>query len=226
MLLLIGEKNVTENMTVKERWLATIHMKPVDRLPFWPKLDGAYPKAQETPFGDMSNDCIHDWIGSDQHKQIAGCVREVRKRTTVTTIRNADTMRTVFRSPHGELQLVKKFDEPSHAWHPTEFPVKTLDDIKIMIDVFEDVEVVLDKDQLALAKEQYRDIGEQAITTNGIGESPLMYWVEWMAGVGNAHFLLADYPQEVETLFEAMHSVLIANTKLICEWVKQYPTRM
>jgi len=205
-------------MTPKERWLAAIHMRLVDRLPFWPKLDGAYPHAQETPFCDMSIDSIHDWIGSDQHRNIVGCVKEVRKHTTVEMTKNADTMRTVFRSPHGELEQINKFDAPSHAWHPTKFPVKTLEDIKILTDVFEDVEVVLDKDQLALAKEQYRDIGDQAITTNGIGESPLMHWVEWIAGVENAHFLLADYPQEVETLFDAMHSVLVDKTKLVCEY--------
>jgi len=52
-----------EQMTPKERWLAAIHMKPVDRLPFWPKLDGAYPKAQDAPFREMDLDAIHDWKG-------------------------------------------------------------------------------------------------------------------------------------------------------------------
>ena len=33
-------------MIPKERWLAATHMRPVDRLPFWPKLDAAYPRAQ------------------------------------------------------------------------------------------------------------------------------------------------------------------------------------
>ena len=35
-----------ESMTPKQRWLAAIHMEPVDRLPFCPKLDWAYPRAQ------------------------------------------------------------------------------------------------------------------------------------------------------------------------------------
>ena len=48
-----------ETMTPKERWLAALHMRAVDRLPFWPKLDGAYPQAQEAPFRDMDLDSIH-----------------------------------------------------------------------------------------------------------------------------------------------------------------------
>ena len=32
-----------EAMTVKERMIALINMKPIDRLPFWPKLPHDYP---------------------------------------------------------------------------------------------------------------------------------------------------------------------------------------
>ena len=204
-------------MTPKERWLAAIHMKPVDRLPFWPKLDGAYPKAQDAPFREMGMDAIHDWIGSDKHTGIAGCIREVRTNTVVETTRTNGTMRTVFRTPSREFALVRRFDEPSNSWHPTEFPVKTLEDILAMTDVFKDVVVELDPSGLEKAQAQSEEIGQDALTTNGIGESPLMHWVEWIAGVENAHFLLMDHQQEVEALFEAMHSVLMDKTQLLCE---------
>ena len=38
-----------------------------------------------------------------------------------------------------------------------------------------------------------------------MGESGLMTFVEWYAGVEEAHYLLADYPDEVEELFDVMH---------------------
>ena len=200
-------------MTPKERWLAAIHMKPVDRLPFWPKLDGSYPKAQDAPFREMALDAIHDWIGSDKHTGIAGCVRETRKRTAVETTRDNGTLRTVFRTPARDLQLVKQFDEPSHSWHPTEFPVKTLEDIHAMTEIFKDVVLELDATELEKAHDQSKAIGQDALTTNGIGESPLMYWVEWLAGVENAHFLLMDHQQDVEALFDAIHTVLMEKTR-------------
>ncbi len=208
---------MNEQMTPKERWLAAIRMKSVDRLPFWPKLNGAYPKAQDAPFREKDLGAIHDWIGSDKHEGIAGCVREIRKRTAVETTRNNCTMSTVFRTPSRELQLVRQFDEPSSSWHPTEFPVKTLEDIHAMTDVFEDVVVDLDADGLQKAQAQSEEIGQDSLTTNGIGESPLMYWVEWLAGVENAHFLLMDHKEDVEALFEAMHAVLIEKTRILCE---------
>jgi uroporphyrinogen-III decarboxylase len=206
-----------EQMTPKQRWLAAIHMKPVDRLPFWPKLDGAYSKAQDAPFREMDLGSLHNWIGSDKHIGIAGCVREVRKRTAVEITQGNGTMRTVFRTPSRELELVRQFDEPSNSWHPVRSPVNSLDDIQTMTEIFTDVTVELEPDGLQKAKRQSERIGQDALTTNSIGESPLMYWVEWLAGVENAHFFLTDHRQEVEVLFEAIHAVLTEKVQILCE---------
>lgn len=209
---------MNEQMTPKERWLAAIHMKPVDRLPFWPKLDGAYPKAQSGRFRNMQEETIHDWIGSDKHAWIANCVGEVRKHTVVETTRRNGISVTMFQSPSRELEQVLQFDEPSNAWHPVRFPVQSREDILAMTEIFSDVTVELDPAGLQMAINQSEQIGQDTLTASGIGESPLMHWVEWLAGVENAHFLLIDHQQEVEALFEAMHSVLMARTKLLCEY--------
>lgn len=204
-------------MTSKERWLAALRLQPVDRLPFWPKLNGAYPQAQPAPFAGMDCDAIHDWIGSDTHQGIAACAREVRSVTSKEIVQDESVMRTVFHTPYGDMQLVQKFDKPSASWHPVEFPVQTREHIKWMTAFYDDVSVELDEDALATARDAYARIGDRAVTTNAIGESPLMHWVEWLAGIENAHFLLADYRDDVEQLFEAMHRVLLRRTELLCE---------
>ena len=33
---------LTETMTARERWVAALDLKPVDRLPFWPKIGGSF----------------------------------------------------------------------------------------------------------------------------------------------------------------------------------------
>lgn len=58
---------VTNTMTPRERWMAAIRCHPVDRLPFWPKLDAAYAPRQRTPFRRMSIDQLHRFIGSDRN---------------------------------------------------------------------------------------------------------------------------------------------------------------
>ena len=208
---------VKETMTPKRRWLAAIGMEPVDRLPFWPKLDGAYPRTRATPFCDMTIDAIHDWIGSDKHTWIADCTRDVRKTTSVETSQDNGTRRRVYQSPQGRMELVCQYNGPSDSWHPVEFPVRSVEDVRLMTEVYADVTVELDEEGLEKAQMQYDRIGQDAVTTNGIGESPLMHLVEWLAGIERAHYLLADHRQEVEGLFEAIDAVLKRRTELICE---------
>ena len=86
-----------------------------------------------------------------------------------------------------------------------------------MTEVYNDVTVELDPDALQAAKARANAIGQDALTTHAIGESPLMHWVEWLAGVENAHYLLADYPDEVEALFEAIHRVLKYKAEILAE---------
>jgi uroporphyrinogen-III decarboxylase len=204
-------------MTPKERWLAILHMQPVDRLPFWPKLDAAYPRAQVAPFCDMSVDAIHDWIGSDKHVWISGGTREIRTRTSTRVITSGKVRRTIFGTPYGDLERIDQFDEPSQAWHPRKFPVESLEDIRRMTDFYADARLEPDDTALHEIAQRVARVGTRGLTAHSIGESPLMHWVEWTAGIERAHYLLADHPRDVEALFEAMHRYLVAKTAILAE---------
>lgn len=219
-LALVGSREETrevkETMTPKERCLAALRMESVDRLPFWPKLDGAYPNWQKAPFRDMDIDDIHDWIGSDRFTGICGCTREERSRTSVETVQTEDTRRVLYRSPNGELELIEKFDSASHSWHPTKHPVQNLEDIRLMTEVYEDVTVERDHDELENARARCKDIGQTALTITCIGTSPLMHWLEYLAGIEMGQWLLRDYPSEVEALFDSMQRVVLRTTEIMC----------
>ncbi|MCJ7551082.1 MAG: hypothetical protein MUQ30_15515 [Anaerolineae bacterium] len=204
-------------MTTRERWDAAMRFEPVDRLPFWPKLDAAYPRAQQAPFNTMTIGEIHEWIGSDEHIGIPACVREVRAHSSERTTSKNGRQVTVFETLLGQTQMVKQFDATSQAWHPMVFPVRDLETLKLMTAYFEDTRVELDPERLALAQDRVGDIGEAAYTFTSIGESPLMYLVEWLAGVENAHLLLADFPGEAGALFAAIHRVLLQKAQLLAE---------
>jgi len=195
-------------------------MEAVDRLPFWPKLNGSYPRAQTGRFAEMSIGAIHDWVGSDKHEWVAACVQETRTRTSVEVFTKGDTRRTVYRSPGGETEMVMKFDAPSQSWHPVVFPVRTREDIELMTDHFEDVEVAVDSKALQTVRSRMEGDGDDAVFCSTIGKSPLMHWVEFLAGVEQAHFLLHDCTEEVERLLEAMHQVMLRKTELM---VEQHP---
>jgi uroporphyrinogen-III decarboxylase len=207
-----------EQMNSRERWLAAINLQALDRLPFWPKLDGAYLKNSTSKFTGWKLEQFHEYIGSDRHEGLGSCIQEKHTRCSIEVIEENNTQTTIYHTPHRDLRLAVEFDEQSVSWHPSEFPVKSAEDIKAMTCFFDDLEPVLEKQKLDETKTQKKILGDQAVTATCVGESPLMYWVEWLAGVENAHYLLIDCQQEVEELFCAIHRQLIKKTEIIGEY--------
>lgn len=204
-------------MSPRQRWLAALRLEPVDRLPFWPKLSAAFPPAQSEPFRSMPLPAIHEWIGSDPHEHVPASFREVRTRTSTEVRTENGFQTTIWHTPYGDLGMRQQWNEPSQSWHPVEFPVKTAEDIKRVTAFYEDVRVEFSQEQQDKAEARAREIGQKASIAGAIGESPLMWWVEWLAGVENAHWLLADHQEEVEHLFDVMHRVLVRKAEIQCE---------
>jgi len=204
-------------MTPRERWLAAIRCQPVDRLPFWPKLDQPYPLRQKEPFSRMSVSELHAWIGSDPHVGAPWCLRSIRKTTSVERTQKDGIARTTYRTPRGELVMVERHDPLTNSWHPREHPVKTADDIETMMLVYADEQVEFDPDGYEKAAQFVRDTGETALAVSGIGISPLMEWLQYVAGIENGLLLLADYPERVEALFAQAHRVMLRRAELLVE---------
>ena len=204
-------------MTPRERWLSALRCEPLDRLPFWPKLDAAYVPYQEEPYRSMSVDDLHEFVGSDRHAGVGACAKTIRKETSIESSRTNGTMTIGYETPIGKLNAVNKFDPISHSWHPSEFPIKTKEDIEIMRYFVMDAAEEPDEKQVEQANATSEKIGEDAITATGIGISPLMDWLQHLAGIENGHFMLNDCRDEVESLFDAMHEKLCRRAEIVSE---------
>lgn len=119
-------------MTPRERWLAAIHLQPVDRLPFWSKLGGNYAPAQRAPFCNQDNNELHRWIGSDRHTFIPAAFGESYRQGGKQLLRDGNRRRTILHTPHGPLTMVEQYDDPSGAWHPIQFPIQTVEHVRWM----------------------------------------------------------------------------------------------
>jgi uroporphyrinogen-III decarboxylase len=206
-----------DTMTPRERWLAALTMQPVDRLPFWPKIYDAYLTAHRREPDRATLDALHAYIGSDRHEGVDACLVETRTDTAVTERREDDTLIRSFTSPRGSAVMVERWDAGSHSWHPLKFPAETREDILILTDVYRDRHWSLDDERLRAATARKHAIGENAIITTGIGESPFMWWLELLAGIANGHLLLHDYPEEVAELLAVMHAELRQRAVLLAE---------
>jgi hypothetical protein len=96
-------------------------------------------------------------------------------------------------------------------------PINVKDDIHIMQEWFNDCQYSVDQENIEKGKIIRNTLGDRGITAENIGESPLMYFIEWLAGIENAHYLLIDHPQDVEGLFATIHGNLLQKTKLVTE---------
>jgi hypothetical protein len=204
-------------MTSRARWRAALRHQPVDRLPFWPKITSAYLDLQPAPYSGWCLNRAHEFIGSDHHVRLGNCVRDVRSATSCQVVKSDGRIHTTWHTPLGQMTSVTSWDEGSRSWHPTEFPVKTVDDIRRMALWYQDARPEIDRTALVAVQESVQAVGENGFCTTNIGQSPLMHWVEWLAGIENSHLLLADHPREAETLFEAMHQYNLRKTDLVVE---------
>jgi len=194
-------------MTPKERIIAAMKFEPVDRLPFWPKLFGVY----ETRWGRPET-YFHDLIGSDRVAWLFGAsFSETRKHTAYSELRDGDNTECRYETDHGTLRMRLRYG------HPVEHPVKTKQDIEIMACWFRDAEVTFDPARLEASTRRYAEFGQKAFIIDDMGESSLMRFIEYLAGIEQGHYLIHDYPGEVEDLFDAMHRNLLRRFEISAE---------
>lgn len=204
-------------MTPRERWLAALCLQPVDRLPFWPKLGSAYPDFQDPPFDNMTLGEVHDYVGSDLHQGSPSCIKEIRPNAFSEESGDDKLKHCLYHVPSGELCFSRAYSEASRSWHPVRFPVKTVRDLSLMAEWYEGVRLEPDFPTIAAIREAKARLGDRGVTSETIGTSPIMHFVQMLAGVENAQYLLADHPREVEALFDVMSSHLLKRFEIAVE---------
>ena len=205
-------------MTRKERWIRTIRGEEVDRLIFWPKIfDNSYMRNQREPFSKMTIHEIHDYASTDIMRVISQYISWQYGSCEMKTEFEKDLCIKTYMTPHGELKSIQKFDASSDSYHPVQAPIQTREDILLMTEYFTSIEPSVNQEKLADFREQYKQFGDRGLVVDRVAESPFMDFVEWLAGIENAHYLLADYPDEVEELLDAMQKINVKLTKLKIE---------
>lgn len=178
----------------------------VDRVPFWAKIFGdSYLKLQPEPYCNMKEMELVDYLSLDH---LAGmpppCTKENKSFTREEFAEN-DFHKTVYHTPDGILQIVRKFNSGSYSFHPVEFLIKDREDLKKARHLFAGSKVTVSDEKKLSAVDRKREIGEKGILVTGMGTSPLMVLLQNYIGVENTYFFLSDYREEMEELMDLMH---------------------
>ncbi|NQT88437.1 hypothetical protein HQ560_16845, partial [bacterium] len=122
-------------------------------------------------------------------------------------VEEADGRRTRrFETPDGTLTDVYGFDPASCSWHPLEFPIKTLADLRAARHIYEGSKFRLDPDKVEAARARIREVGDRGITMVGMGISPWMDLIQHQIGPEQAYYFLFDHPEATRELIDLMHA--------------------
>lgn len=109
---------------------------------------------------------------------------------------------TTYRTPCGDLQEIWKYVGESHSLAPVEYLLKTAEDMKAFLYMYENVEYIPD---YSLAEKRAGLLGDHGINLMYTPKTPLMELVALKAGIENVVTeLMSEAPDEFDELMECM----------------------
>ncbi|HIS70178.1 MAG TPA: hypothetical protein IAA58_12540 [Candidatus Gallacutalibacter stercoravium] len=190
----------TPQMTGRQRLTAALHRQPTDRLPWAPLIDGYF--ISSLPEQGIHLDILAAMrrIGCDIMERHVCNPRDVMEGVSTREEQSGDTSRTWFDTPVGSLYVERRAS--GRTSYITKNMVQSLDDIRVYTYIARNT-FYQPRVEEFLAREA--EIGDDGIATPSGNMSPVQELLQHVAGVENTVYLMADYPDEMEELFDAMH---------------------
>jgi uroporphyrinogen-III decarboxylase len=196
----------TDLMTSRERILAALEGREVDRFPVWLKMaNQTWQSAQPEPYRSMDGTALLEAAGCDVMIGSGVRVSCERPHAQRRTEEHGDTRRTITQTPDGELVGEQTRAGPSAPWHPTKYPVETPEALRALRWFYADTRYsVSENDAEAARAKRQKASGRNIATFSGIGPGPLMDLIQHISGPVQTIYLLADEP----ALFRDVHQIM------------------
>jgi len=200
-------KKRNDLMTGRERLNAVLHKQPTDRLPWTTLVDDATLNGfPEELRGNGGIDFYH-YISCDifllngwnTPYHLRNPELKWPDSVVISTHDENGKIVTEWQTPKGTLTSIR------YRNHPVKYPVDTLEAVTIYHEMWEEVTFVWHDDRETL---QTIDtlIGNGGVVTRFWGPSAIPLLLEEDMGTENFYFLLADHPDEMDTLIRTIHS--------------------
>lgn len=173
--------------------------------------------GQPQRIGSFSDLELMDFIHADGIFHVPRATSPRCPHLRVESSRNGNTRTQVTHTPDGGLVERWTLDPTTGSWHPTEFPVKTREDIGRLRWVYTGRVIEADPQQLSSARALVKEVGDRGITKVAWGTSPLMDLVQHVCGPIRVQYFLVDYPEEMDELIELMHAANLALVRQLAE---------
>ena len=192
-----------EQMSSKERILASIKGEPVDRLAWSPNL--AYWWQTKPELWEMGDFGYMKSIGSDPlWRGIGGLFNVEKKNCNYITKKDGYKTYTTIETPVGNLYQTHTYMKESDTTFLTEHPVKTKEDMKILAYIMENTVITSDFTSFEHHAKNVGDDGLVVPVMISESKSAFQFMLEVYVGTEELNYMLADYPEEVENCLEIM----------------------
>lgn len=200
-------------MTSRERLFEALHSRETDRMPWAPLMDSYF--TSSLPKQGHPNDLIHaaEFIGCDLLERHVAGPEEILEGVTVRTETNDAGSRTYYETPVGTAYTERK--NSGNTSYVSKHMVESIEDVQVFQYIAEHT-VYRPRIEKFLARE--KQIGDLGMATLSGNMSPVQETLQFLGGVENTVYLMADYPEEMDALFETMQRRNIRQYQALLEY--------
>ncbi|MEM2926026.1 MAG: uroporphyrinogen decarboxylase family protein [Candidatus Bathyarchaeia archaeon] len=214
-------------MTPRERMLAVFKGLKVDRILWQPRLHHWYDVNKKlgtlpSRYRNASIIEIYDDLRATPRSYhfFNPCIRTLQGgKVEVETWEDEMTIRRKYRTPKGVLRESIRKTEYGTATYHIEYPVKSIEDLRVLAYIVEGQEFEFDKEAYLRAMEE---VGERAESIVGVPHLPIMRLIVSYMGFGATVKALWKHPREVEDFL----SLLDASDDRRFKVIKESPIRI
>jgi uroporphyrinogen-III decarboxylase len=222
-------------MTPKERLLAALQGKQVDRIPWSPFLVWWW-ENQNQIIRDLGQPAFLSHLGADT---LLRGFSTVCKSSHIYAIMHTDAYdyslpfdddRCEFRrqkradeivyewvTPVGSLRMISKYSYRAIVDLPIEYPVKTKEDYKILTYLVENMQLAPNYEPNEQAIRVLGDNGLYVPVVTPFLKTPFQALVEHYVGVMNLSYHMVDFPEETEALLAIMNEKAAQSVRMAAE---------
>jgi hypothetical protein len=201
-------------MTPKQRLIGAIKGEEIDRIPWSPFL-AYFWEAQPLEVQKSGQLKFLEEIGADPlFRGFHRLFKIDRKKCVVNeTIRGNEKV-VNYETPIGKLSAGYRYTPTSNSWFIVDHPVKSKNDLKILIYLNDDMIIASDMEEYFMDSE---DLGERGLYIPVIGseyKTSFQSLVEYWIGTEQLVYFIMDYPELIEECLHSMRINSIKSTKI------------
>ncbi len=192
--------------------MAALRGEEVDRIPWSPCMDGYY--TSSLPEQGYNMDLIETlrFLRSDIMERHVPIVEAVCSQVSVREVSRGDTITYEYMTPVGT--LVEERKRSGKTIYRSKYLLRSVEDIKVYQYIIEHTSYQPCFDEFL---ERDRFIGDDGLATPSGNLTPIQSLLQHLMGVEGVVYNLADYPQEMNELLEAMHQHNLKSYGLLAE---------